>query len=247
MMARQPLQIASNSVEDLRLSPQAGAWVHGRLRLESAAGAERLDPGRIFLALRPVEGEDEIPGGFVFGEGFSEMAHVAADGSFEWKGVPPGRYYVQLAGDMTGGADWFLKTVLAGGRDADETGISVNGGALAVDLLASANGGVIEGTVTDSKGQAVPNAVIAGVPEPRLRSRNDRYFKTVSDQSGHFMMRALPPGNYTLFAWENLDGEEYYNPEFLKRWQNQGIAVPVGERERKSMTLLSIPESEEQE
>ena len=49
MMARQALQIVSNSVEDLRLAPQPGGWIHGRLRLESKSGG-RFDASQIFLA-----------------------------------------------------------------------------------------------------------------------------------------------------------------------------------------------------
>jgi hypothetical protein len=44
MMARQAIQIVSNSVDDLRLSPQPGSWIHGRLRVENRNGG-RLDLG----------------------------------------------------------------------------------------------------------------------------------------------------------------------------------------------------------
>jgi hypothetical protein len=258
MMARQSLQVVANSVEDLRLAPQPGAWVHGRLRLESKGSGGRLDPSLsnpalfkfnpalMFLALRPADGEDEIPGGFAFGDAFSQVSQVAADGSFEWKDVPQGRYYVQLAGEL---GDWFLKSVLVGGREAgrdgDEAGISVNGGAVVLDLVASANGGTVDGVVADRKGQPMANAVIVAVPEVRLRGRVDRYRKTVSDQSGNFTLHGVPPGDYTLFAWEGVEGEEYYNPEFLKSCEGQGTALHASEGERKSVQLQAIPEAEE--
>ena len=55
------------------------------------------------------------------------------------------------------------------------------------------------------------------------------------------------PGDYTLFAWESVEGEAYYNPEFLKSYEGQGSALRVGEGERKSVRVDVIPESEEQQ
>jgi hypothetical protein len=244
MMARQALQVVANSVEDVRLAPQPGGWIHGRLRLESQS-AGRADLSQIFLVLRLVDGDDEPLGGFSMGDGFSHTARVAGDGSFEWKSVPPGNYFVQLASDGGGNSDWFLKSVLAGGREVDDSGISVNGGTVVLDGVASANGGVAEGVVTDQKGEPVANAVIVAVPETRLRARVERFRKTVSDQSGRFTLHGIPPGEYTLFAWESVDGEAYYNPEFLKNYEPRGSALRVGEGDRKSVQLAVIPVNEE--
>ena len=51
MMARQSLQITSANVEGLRLAPQTGGSIRGRLRME-AGSAARPDPSQIFLLLR---------------------------------------------------------------------------------------------------------------------------------------------------------------------------------------------------
>jgi hypothetical protein len=246
MMARQALQLGSNSVEDLRLQPQPGGWIHGRLRLESKGGSNKVDATQIFLKLRSADGDDETLGEFTMGDGFSSLAHVAADGSFEWKNVPPGNYYVELVGEGGTNFDLFLKSATAGGHDVDEAGISVSGGAVALDLLASANGASAEGVVTDQKGEPVANAMIVAVPEPRLRGRVERYRTTESDQSGRFALHGIQPGDYTLFAWENVEGEAYYNPEFLKTYETQGSALRVSEGDRKTMQLVVIPEAEEQ-
>lgn len=245
MMARQALQLVSNSVEDLRLQPQPGGWVHGRLRLESKGGA-KVDASQIFLKLRSSDGDDEALGEFTMGDGFSSLAHVAADGSFEWKSVPPGDYYVELVGEGGTNGDLFLKSALAGNHDAEEAGISVNGGSVVLDVAASANGASAEGIVTDQKGEPVANAVIVAVPEPRLRARIERYRTTESDQSGRFALHGIQPGDYTLFAWESVDGEAYYNPEFLKTYEAQGTALRVSEGDRKTMQVQAIPEVEEQ-
>ena len=246
MMARQALQVVSNSVDDLRLSPQPGGWIHGRLRVENKNDSKiggRADVSQMFLTLRSADGDDEV-GGFST-DGFSHLAHVGMDGSFEWKSVPPGNYFVQLAGEGSGNADLFLKSMLAGGRDLSEAGISMSGGTVAIDLVASANGGTVEGVLTDHKGEPVADAVIVAVPETRLRTQVERYRKTVSDQRGRFVLHGIEPGDYTLFAWESVDGEAYYNPDFLKNYEGQGSALRVSEGDRKSVRVEVIQESEE--
>jgi hypothetical protein len=239
MTARQTLQVGSANVEGLRLSPQPGAVVHGRLRFESK-NPVKFDPERIFLTLQMVDAAEENETSPVFRENFSNIAHVAADGSFQWTDVPAGDYYVQIVGDGVVNRDWFMKSALNGGRDVNDAGISVNGGDVLLDLVASANGGVAEGVVVNDKGNPVPNAIVVAVPVTRMRGRVDRYGKTVSDQTGSFNLRALPPGDYTLFAWESVEGEEYYNPEFLKSYEGQGTSLHVAEGERKSLQLQVI-------
>jgi protocatechuate 3,4-dioxygenase beta subunit len=256
MMTRQSLQIANN-VEGLRLTPQPGAWIRGRLRLESKSNStcpvsQNLDPGQIFFQLRPADRDDDFGTGTLAWDTFSNLTNVAADGSFEWKSVPQGNYYVKLAGEHAGAGsctgDWYLKSALAGGRDVNESGISVNGGMIVLDLVASANGGVIEGIAVNQKNEPVANAVIVSAPstsanEARLRGREDRYGRAVSDQAGHFTLRGIPPGDYTLFAWETLDGEAYLNPDFMKNYEGQGSALRMAEGERKSVQLTVIPDS----
>ncbi|SPF39323.1 hypothetical protein SBA1_270038 [Candidatus Sulfotelmatobacter kueseliae] len=246
MMARQSLQVAGNSVEGLRLAPQPGAVVRGRLRLEAKGNVNRFDPSQIFLALQSGEPEDDA-GVFTLGQGFSNLAQLAPDGSFEWKDVPPGNYYVQLAGETGANHDWFVKSELVGGRAADEAGFSVNGGAVVLDLVVSANGAVVEGLATDRKGETIANAVIVAVPEARLRGRLDHYRKAVSDQSGRFTLHGIPPGDYTLLGWESVDGAPYYDPEFLKSCEGQGSTLHVNEGDRKSVQVQAIAEAEEQQ
>jgi len=244
MTAQQALQIGSSNIDGLRLAPQPGATVRGRLRLETKNGAGGFDPERTSLRLQPTqEGEEDA----LTVERFSDLAHVGLDGSFEWKDVPSGNYGVQIVHEGGVLEDWYVKAVLVGGRDMNDPGITVSGGALWLDLVASTNGGIVEGVVTDSKGEPSSSAVVVAVPEARMRGRVDRYRKTISDQSGRFTLRGLRPGDYTVLAWESIDGEAYYNPEFLKAYEGQGISVKIGEGERKSLQLPAIVATENEQ
>ena len=238
MMARQDLQIGSANVEGLKLAPQTGGSIRGRLHMEAGSTA-RPDPSQMLLLLRSADGDDDALGAFTMQEDFSTLAHVNADSSFEWKNVPAGRYSVQIS-DASAMPDWFLKSVTAG-RDGADSGFSVSSGTTTLDLVASANGAVADGIATNQKDDPVPDAVVVAVPEAHFRSHPDRYRKAVTDQIGRFILRGMPPGDYTLFAWESVDGEAYYNPEFLKTYEGQGKALILSEGERQSIRIKAIP------
>jgi protocatechuate 3,4-dioxygenase beta subunit len=257
MTARQALQIVSSNVEGLRLSPQPGATVRGHLRVESrnesrndgrpasARGSAQFDPTQVFLVLQSLDGDDN-GNSFTFGDRFMNFTRVTPDGSFEWKEVPAGDYDVHLVGETDSVQDWFVKSALAGGREAGDAGLSINGGSLVVDVTVSLEGAMLDGVVADAKGEPLPNAVVVAVPDARFRTRADRYRRTISDQSGHFTMHGVRPGDYSLFSWESMDGEAYYNPEFLKSYEGQGSALHVGEGEHKSVQVVAIADSDEQ-
>ena len=164
MMARQALQINSANVDGLQLAPQPGGSIRGRLRMEAGSVSRPSDPSQMFLLLRSADGDDDALGGVTVGEGSPTLAHVNADGSFEWKNVSAGRYYVQLS-DASDMPDWFLKSAAAGGREVADSGFTVSGGATNVDVLASGNGARADGVVTNQKDKPVADAVVVAVPE----------------------------------------------------------------------------------
>lgn len=243
MMARQSLEVSSSNVDGLRLSPQPGTTVHGHLRVES--NGKHFDADQVYLALEPANGDDDELA--ASGARFSNIAHLAPNGEFVWRDVPPGNYYVQMLGNGSGAnEDWFVKSVLAGGREVNDSSFNVSGGTVVLDVVASANGAVIEGVVTDSSSRPVANAVVVAVPETRVRGRIDQYRQTVTDQLGHFRLRGVRAGSYTLFAWESVEGQEYYNPDFLKSYDGQGTTLNTTEGEHKAVQLKVIPAGDDQ-
>ena len=124
----------------------------------------------------------------------------------------------------------------------NDAGLSLSAGTASLDLVVSANGAVVEGVAVDHKGEPLANTLVVAVPEPRLRSRTDHYRKTVTDQNGRFTLRGIRPGNYTLFAWQTVEGDAYFNSDFLKSYEQQGTALQLSEGDRKSLQLEVIPE-----
>jgi hypothetical protein len=70
-------------------------------------------------------------------------------------------------------------------------------------------------------------------------------FKSVhADKEGHFRMFGIAPGEYKLFAWDKLEGYEYFDQKFLERFEEKGIAVSVGGSSRLTLELKVLSRGE---
>ena len=240
LMTKQRVHISSAPVEGLRLSLQPGSVVRGRLSLNASPGKTAV-LNQFSVLLVGDDGENEGTRAMILGEGFSSVASVQADGSFEWKDVAPGHYYPQLISGSFTGSEWFLRSGSAGGRDLSDSGFTVGGSPLVMDLVASSRSASVTGIAKNHDGKPVANATIVAVPALRYRKRPDHYTTGTSDQTGHFTLQGVRPGDYTLFAWESLDGEQYFDPDFVKRSEGQGSAMKLAESERKTIELEVVP------
>jgi hypothetical protein len=66
----------------------------------------------------------------------------------------------------------------------------------------------------------------------------------MTDQLGRFAMRNVTPGDYTLFAWEQIERGTYLDPDLLEQYEDRGQAVHVEESGRVSVQLDAIPAAE---
>jgi protocatechuate 3,4-dioxygenase beta subunit len=59
----------------------------------------------------------------------------------------------------------------------------------------------------DANGHPTPEAVAVAAPSGERRKRFDVFGQYTSDAQGHFRLRGLIPGEYTVLAWEEIDGK----------------------------------------
>ncbi len=84
------------------------------------------------------------------------------------------------------------------------------------------------------------------MPEEKYRKQQNRYAKVTADQRGHFTLRGLRPGGYTLFAWENVDGDDYFDPEYLKKYAGNETALQIEKGQHQNTSLKVIPAAPDQ-
>ena len=247
LTARQDINVVASDVEGVKLVPQPSFTISGHLHVEGAVPGEL---SQFAVNLRQTE-LPEDPGFFMSQDFFGANAVVDRQGNFEWKNVSPGNFIVRVFGGEPQN-NFFLKSVRLGDRNI-EAGFTASGPA-SLDLVLSSRGGVIDGAVVGKEAEKekdidndnpVPNATVVAVPEEKYRKLPDRFGIGATDQSGHFIIRGLVPGTYTLFAWQDADDEVWRDPDFLKSQEANGRTLKVEEGSSQKIELRLSSAAEE--
>jgi Polysaccharide lyase family 4, domain II len=95
--------------------------------------------------------------------------------------------------------------------------------------------------VLNGEQQAAPGATVVLVPEPKLRDRQDAYKTATSDQNGRFSLKNIGPGDYKLFAWEDIEPGIYMDADFLRPVEDRGHSIGIHEGSRETVHIGLIP------
>src|SRR4051812_19126342 len=95
----------------------------------------------------------------------------------------------------------------AGDDEVLITGLDLSKGpAGPIDIVLSPNAGLVEGSVQNDKQQPSVGATVVLVPQEKERRDQMSYYKNVTtDQHGRFTVKNLDPGEYKVFAWEDVE------------------------------------------
>ena len=231
------IEVTSEDIRDLHLQVDQGTFVRGRFRVEPG---EQFDWTQLTAMLA---GSDENSGQLLPSNGLQPptFSNVAKDGTFEMKTVPGGRYHLVVGarGSSDKLRDYFTKSVMLNGQDVGDSGFEVNS-ATNLEVLISAKGATIEGTVVDDKGNPVSSATVVDVPDSDRRLRLDLYQQDTTDERGHFSLRGLNPGSYTVLAFEDLE-DSPRDHELLTSYGSKGDRVELDEATDRKIVLKLIP------
>jgi len=238
---RTSIEVRDTDLDHVEIVVGPGVDVSGRIRVE---GDTALEPGKDDFSkdLGNMAGvlEPQEASSLASLTPDIDNASVKPDGTFIFREVPEGSYRINFFPVPAG---FYLKS--SGAADVLETGITVGRGHSppALDLILSPGAGRIDGTVKSDE-QSVPGASVALVPDGKGRGQPNLYRQALTDSLGRFAMRNIVPGDYTLFAWEQMDRGAYFDPEFLGKYEDRGKAVHVEEGGHLSVQLDVIPAAE---
>jgi hypothetical protein len=76
---------------------------------------------------------------------------------------------------------------------------------------------------------------------PDVRRRTELYRSTTTDVAGRFHFDRIPPGDYKIFSWEEVQDGAWYDPEFLRTVENRGTPIRILEGRTENPRVEVIP------
>ena len=171
--------------------------------------------------------------------GFQLSAVGNAEGAFSIPAVPEEDYWLRFARLPAGAYVLSMKVDGAAVR-ADRIRIARD---TAIEVVIASGGSAVEGLVRNAKGEKVPNATIAILPDAPIREHGHLYRVGTTDQNGSFAITGVPAGAYHAFAWRDMEGAAYRNPEFMKAFEERGSALKVTGSTAAKVDLLLADEA----
>jgi hypothetical protein len=218
---------------NINLPLQPTQTISGRVLVEGQAAGINADLSKLRIAFRRTPLALFLPA--------IPEAAVKSDGSFTVQGFLEGDYILSLSGFQDGLQAAYLKSVSISNVNIDGTRIHVETRPepLTLELRIAANGGQLSGSPVTSSSEKLSNVTV--LLAPVNLERRELYRTEVSDPMGSYNFEQLPPGDYKLYAWEDIEPNAWFSPTFAQRMQDQGTLVHVAEGSRQQVDVPAIP------
>jgi hypothetical protein len=223
--AQMPMEVGNSNIDNVSLALAPGVDLTGQITVEGTANV------RLAGLMVVLSGPEGTGGG--------ARGMVREKGVLTFQGVLPDHYQLHIANLPE---NVYIKSIRLGTEDALDSGLNLTRGAAGpIEVLLSSNGGQIDGTVLNAQQQPAVGATVALVPESRFREQMRLFKEVVTDSTGHFSVKGIAPGDYKLFAWEEVEAGAYEDPDFLKTFEKLGESFSIHEGSKENAQLKVIP------
>lgn len=228
-VARVPIEVGDHDITDLSIRAMKAGELSGRLTVEDKRALKGLTP-EILLVPRFQRAMAGAP-----------SANVKGDLSFKLINIAPDLYDVELSGYPE---NFYIKTIRMAAQDVTFSGIDLTQGIPPGELVVtlSPHAGQIEGVVRDSKGDNAADMRVTLVPAVA----HDVYWlyrSANTDQNGRFLLKGIRPGDYAIYAWEEIEPGADHDPDFIKSHESAGKKITIHDDDRQSVELTEISAS----
>jgi hypothetical protein len=223
---RTTVDVINADIEGVTVTVAAGPNIEGRILW---SGPPSIKEDELSVSLRTAE----------VNFGFDGQARVTQDGTFSLKDVAEGTYEVSVSGQSK---NCYIKRVQYGEHDALENGLTmIRGSPAALEIIISSRGASVQGRALDHESLPATGVWVVLVPRSASRAKGRLNKSVTTDQNGHFDIRGIPPGEYKLFSWDDVEQDAWEDPDFLKEFEEKGKRVEFKEGDQRTVELNTIP------
>ncbi|HET9218289.1 MAG TPA: M56 family metallopeptidase [Terriglobia bacterium] len=257
-----PIEVGGLDLENVAVVSRPGVELNGRIVIEGkpaidtdpdvarlqancpGAATVRCLPIRLNLVAEPalLGFPQEVPAGMPGmaqpGGGIPNGV-VLADGMFTFRNLSVREHRLAFTGLPP---DWYVRSARLGSLDVISSLVSFPAATTdRLEVVIGTSGGRIEGRVVNATGQPVASATAVLVPEAPNRSRRDFYRSAVTDDAGVFRFQGIAPGDYKVFAWEEIEVSSWLDPAIVRPHESRGKAVRIQAGTRENVEAVVIP------
>jgi protocatechuate 3,4-dioxygenase beta subunit len=161
------------------------------------------------------------------------------DGTFAIENVSPDRYRINVVNLPSG--TW-LKSIRTGDQEVQDTGLDLSAGNVGpIQVILGLGGSQVDGVVQDAQQHPAPGIMVTLIHDPPIAERFDLNRMTTTDQNGRFSLKGIAPGEYKVYAWEDLEPGAYADPEYLKPHEGKATKLSLKNKGQEQVSLVQIP------
>jgi hypothetical protein len=214
-----PLEVGRSNIDNIAIAIQPPMNVSGSFKIDGQTTPTPLSGIQVTLQAR--DGGDRMSGPNPTGK-------VSDDASFRLANVNADRYTLKVTGLPDG---FYVKAVRTGNQEVLLSGLDFSKGtASPIEVMLSPNAGQVTGLVQNDQQQPAAGVSVVLIPqEPEKRDQLQYYKVVTTDDTGHFTLKNLDPGQYKAFAWQDIESGAYLDPDFVRPVENRGEPVSIRE------------------
>ena len=248
-----PIEMGEQNLEGLSLNLQPGGSLMGEFVFEGKLATDLTPQQKSSFRVNLLRYPD-IPGASLAGSSTGAIAANAVDTSFRMQNIYPGDFRVMVtpfmnsfswsppavANDPIGSV--FVRSIRYGSVEVLNEGLrmATNNPDQRLQIVL-ALGGKLSGVVANERNEPMANVKVALIPDFAYRQRDDLFKSAVTDASGNFKMQGIAPGEYRVFAWEDIVDGGWQDGELLRNVEARGKSVRIAEGGQTAVELVAIP------
>ena len=248
-----PIEMGDQNLEGVSLNLQPGGALVGEFIFEGKLATDLTQQQKSSFRVNLLRYPD-IPGASLAGSSTGAIAANAVDASFRMQNIYPGDFRVMVT-PLMNSFSWappatpadpigsvFVRSIRFGNVEVLNDGLrlATNNPDQRLQIVL-ALGGKLSGLVANDRNEPMPNVKVALVPDFAYRQRDDLYKTAVTDTSGNFKLQGISPGDYRVFAWEDLPDGAWQDADVLRSAEARGKSVRVAEGGQSTVELVAIP------